>query len=355
MESTVRESEMRDCSVRSLLLSVVFATLACVPALGAAQSVADIVAIPGGSSAYFPIGPGQAGDFAFEIRDTTGLGLSGSMGGVLEVPQTVFGQYVFTPLDAGACAAPVVEPFLSSMVVRFAFAPIAPAGTRTCRYRVQRSTASTSDLGFNACLLPSPFTFPFCLNKARIGTLPDIELALDTLGAGGSAGTVVRLRVLNRSAVDVESRVASTACHEFGGGFFGPTSFDLDGDIPDGCARTTGTGCANFTGMNFDSRAFRLGPVPAGGSASCLVRVVPRGTAGLDRVPLFLFEDRVGLPAGEVGFDPVRERETAVIGLGLTGAVSVPVGLPALAWLALLVAVAGLFALGGRRAQLQSM
>jgi hypothetical protein len=302
------------------------AALLWLPGFATAQTAADIVSFPGPPSAYFPVAPGGSGEFAFEIRDVGGTGVTGSVGGTLEVPGPVFEQYRFTSLDAASCALPVVQPFLSAPVVRFAFAPVPPGGTRTCRYRVDRAAGGVGDLGFNTCLLRSEFTFPYCWRVARIGSLPDLELALDTIGAGNAAGTLVRLRLVNRSTMDVESRVASTGCHEFGFGSFGPTAFDIDSAFPGGCPRADGALCLNFTGQLFDSRAFRLGPVPAGGSASCLVRVVPWPGGGADRVPLALYTDRVQLPGGVLAFDPRRERESVEIGLGLAGALPVPVG-----------------------------
>jgi hypothetical protein len=310
-----------------------------------AQALDELVTIPGQSAAYFPIRPGATGQFTFEIRDTTGLGLSGALGGILEVPQAVFAQYTFTSLDPTTCSAPVLAQEYSATVVRFNFAAVDPMAVRRCRYRVDRAPNAISDLGFNACFLRSTFTFPFCINRARFGTLPNQDLVLETLGAGNPSATLLRLRLINRSSAPIESRVASTDCHEFGGGSFGPTAFDIDSNVAGGCPTAFGTACANFTAQLFDSRAYRIGPVAPGGTASCLLRVRSTGAVGAQQVPMFLFEDRVNLTEGALGFDPQRAGETVTIGLGLPGAVPVPVGPMAWAVLALFVLASAIAAM----------
>jgi hypothetical protein len=334
----------RPCAMAAL---AVLGSLAAPHRIAQAQALDELVTIPGQSTAYFPIRPGAAGQFTFEIRDTTGRGLSGALGGILEVPQAVFAQYTFTSLDPATCSAPVLAQESSATVVRFDFAAVDPLAVRRCRYRVDRAPEAISDLGFNACLLRSVFAFPFCINRARFGTLPDQDLVLETLGAGSSSGTLLRLRLVNRSSASIESRVASTGCHEFGGGAFGPTAFDIDSNVVGGCPTAFGTACANFTGQIFDSRAYRIGPVAPGGTASCLLRVRSFGAVGAQQVPLFLFEDRVDLTGGALGFDPQRAGETVSIGLGLPGAVPVPVGPMAWAVLALLVMMSAIAAMRG--------
>ncbi len=328
--------------------------LLALPGVAVAQPQSGVVTVPGTSTAYFTLPPAGVGEFTFEVRDLAANLQGGSVGGVLEVPVAAFDQYAFTSLDPAACSVPTVQPYFSSQVVRFAFAAAGSGGFRTCRYRVARAANAGSDLGFNACLLRSQDASPYCSQRVRIGSLPDLELALDTVGAGTEDGTLLRLRLVNRSSQEVASRVATTDCHEFGGGLFGPTAFELDGDFPGGCPTAFGTACASFTGQRFDSRAFQLGPAPPQGSSTCLVRVVPRGNTGLGQVPLFLYRDVVGLPGGAIGFDPLRERETVTVGFGLPGAVPVPVGPAALAAILLSMLLAGAVALHRPRRRAQS-
>jgi len=311
------------------------------------------VDIPTNAPRYVPLAPGGSARFAFTVTNRTLVAVDGAVGGELQVPSATFAEYAFAADEPSLCGPPVLVPRTSFTEIRFPIAALGPGGARTCAYTVQRAPGSAGDLGFRACWQADANSDPFCLARARLGTLPDLELALDTLGAGTGDTTVVRLRLYGRSPLAVGSRVASTGCHEFAGGFLQPTQFDVDGNLPGGCASAVGTFCIGGTGEAPLSRAFRIGPAPAGGSATCLLRIRRLRSEGVAQVPLFLSGDRVDLPGGAVAFDPVRERETVSVGLGLPGAVPVPLGPAAPVAIGLAILLAGLYA-QRRRGRAQS-
>lgn len=341
-------------SIACAALLGVLLTCAAAPAQAQAQFI-DVVPV-GGSPRYVPLPAGGSATFAFALSNPGTLVVEGDVGGELQVPPGAVGEYTFVAQQPSLCGTPVLEPRTGYAVLRFPLTALAPGETRTCAYTVQRAPGSTSDLGFRTCWLPlqgRPGT-PFCGRVARLGTLPDLELALDTLGPAGDGVTLLRLRLLNRAPVDVAGRVATTSCYEFEGGPAEPTRFDIDGNLPGGCPAATSSGCLGGTGTAYRERAFRLGPVAAGGGSSCLLRVRALRENGLPQVRLFLQGDTVTLPAGAVGFDPVREREAVWVGLGLPGAEPVPLGAAVPVALSLLLLAGGLRAVRARLRQAQS-
>lgn len=346
---------MRARPFASIACSVMLgALLACAAAPARAQFI-DVIP-DGGSPRYLPLPPGGSTTFSFALRNPGTLVVEGDVGGELQGPAAAFGDYTFVAQQPSLCGTPVLEPRTGYAVLRFPLTALAPGETRACAYTVQRAPGSTSDLGFRTCWLPlqgRPGT-PFCGRVARLGTLPDLELALDTLGPAGDGVTLLRLRLLNRAPVDVAGRVATTGCYEFDGGPAEPTRFDIDGNLPGGCPAATGFGCLGGTGTAYSERAFQLGPVAAGGSSACLLRVRTLRENGLPQVRLLLQGDAVTLPAGAVGFDPMRERETVWVGVGLPGAEPVPLGTAVPGAIALLLLAGGLGAVRARMRQAQS-
>jgi hypothetical protein len=123
---------------------------------------------------------------------------------------------------------------------------------------------------------------------------------------------------------------------------------DVDGNFPGGCPAAATSGCLGGTGTAYRQLAFRLGPVAAGSSTTCLLRVRALREDGSAQVPMFLRGDSVALLAGAIGFDPIRECETVAIGLGLPGAEPVPLGTAVPGVMMLLLLAAGLRAARAR-------
>lgn len=85
-----------------------------------------------------------------------------------------------------------------------------------------------------------------------------------------------------------------------------------------------GAACLNFTGQSFHSFAYDLGPAPAGGEASCLVRVVPTGGAGPRSAEMGFREDSALLANGAVVFDGNAGNDATGIGSGRVAPVTIP-------------------------------
>jgi hypothetical protein len=183
----------------------------------------------------------------------------------------------------------------------------------------------------------------------RRGSFSDQALQVRPAPQPGDGADRVTYRIWMRNLDHraVAARDVTTACAEFGGGFFGPTAFVIENDFPGACASSDNReACLNFTGQWFDSRGFRLGPAPAGGEASCLVRLrYPGGRVEPDHVALYFSDDRVALANGADAFDRGLANDAA--GLGQFPASArrlVPVA-PAVPWVlgVLFLVIAGIW------------
>ena len=291
------------------------------------------------------VAPGQSGEFAFSIVN------SGTMAGGVSVfarsdsPAETLAGYTFVALDPVRCQVPIVGVYVVGVeTLRFSVGPVEPAETLTCSYTVTRAPTAVNDLAVGMCpSLQFAGNFFGCNEMYLFGGLPDLALSVEQVApvAPGATEALVRLRLNNLSGHDVASRIASTDCREFHGGFFDDAPFDVETGFPGSCPLDTGEICLNFTGQNFDSYGFRLGPVPAGGSATCLVKLrLHEPASGPVSTSLYLLDDRVTLPNGGTAFDPNRSNELANLGI-LGVANQIPLSSSGLLLLALTLAVAG--------------
>jgi hypothetical protein len=266
---------------------------------------------------------GGTGSFEFTVTNKSGSEKTAIVRGQLmsysvfqdDVLARVFAEYTFVSDRPDVCLPPVSE--LREIIARISFrvSPVPVGGAVTCRYRIERSTSSQSDLAFDLCGAEQQGAYlsPICPhNRFLRGSLPDLKLLVERVGGGTD---VLRLTVRNHGERDVNNSSVTTDCHEFGGGFFGPTTIDIFNDVPGGCplGNSHAHTCLNFTGQNFENRAFELGPIPARGISSCLVRVVRTNRAGEDRIPLFLAEDVLPLAGGGLAYDPNPINDDAFI------------------------------------------
>jgi hypothetical protein len=305
---------------------------------GAAQTAVSTVTLDTAQS-QLAIEPGAEGRLVFDVRTFTAG--PATVSGFLSGERAWFDEYVFEPLPPSQCAAPVVTMPGVLERVEFDVGPLDAGATVRCAYRVVRRADSRHDTAFHLC---PPGQFPVCGLTVQVGTLPDLALA--AVPADGSG--LVRVSVTNHSARDVTDVTLETDCTEFDGGFFDPAPFDVVGDVPDGCPIAAAkSGCLNFTGQVFDTRAFAVGPVPAGGTRSCLLRLAPftdGRAAARTSLPIglrgawSLFGTLVPLDGDASGFDASAGNNRAV--LGVQGGNAIPIGAAAL----VLIAV-GVFAL----------
>jgi hypothetical protein len=315
--------------------------LAALPAL-AQDDVPYLLSFPSDSPTMQAIAPGGQGSFAFTLQaSASGMGV---LAGIHESPNGTLDGYTFESEQPARCALPLVEPYFGSQRLVFVAGPLVAGESLTCRYSIRRALGSIDDLAFHACGRRS--TFGYCAQRFRRGNLPDLALSVEPEGlvAANATEAIVRLRLDNPTPFAVASRIATTDCREFAGGFFDPAPFTVDTTLPDGCAAAQGMGCGNFTGQNFDSYGFRLGPVAAGGSVTCRVRLRLRAPAsGAVGTGLMFLDDRMALANGGLAFDPQPANDDATLGIiGVGTASAIPIGPAASMLLALCLVLLGL-------------
>jgi hypothetical protein len=313
------------------------------PLAAQARSIYFEVLSPDTAPRVLPLAPGGSFPFSFTLRSGFDTGLAIFQ---LYVDSRVeaLAQYSFVSSDPARCRVPEVEERQYWLRLSFGVGPLGREETIECNYTVTRSLDSVDDLGFDLC---NWYDGSGCRHASfRVGTLPRMDLrVVPATGALPDGTQLVRLEVSNHGQVAVASRIVSTSCSEFGGGWFGPIAFTLDTDFPGACRSTYGQGCVNFGGQSASSYGFDMGPVAPGGTASCLVRVTGSNRyAGSTSVGVGFLDDRVTLVGGALAFDPgftfnpSTTNGGGVISLGaLPPVAAVPV--PAGSWVAGLLAL----------------
>lgn len=285
--------------------------------------------------------PGGEGALGITVHNPGTEAGFAAIHGRLNPGPAALAEYVFESDAPDRCLPPDVVTQLGAPSIRLRMGPLAAASSQSCSYRVRRIASSHNDLRFDLC--GSIFSFPYCYNTFHFGTLPRLQfqVALAAPVEPGAATATVRLTIHNPGPRAVLRRVLTTECSEFGGGFFAPAPYEVETDFAGGCPRGDfGEICVNLTAQNFSSRHFAPGPIPAGGSASCLVRL--RFTAPLSRpvsLQMHFRDEEVPFVDGGVGYDPGSNLATAPFGAAPTSAV--PLGRNGLALMALLLALAG--------------
>lgn len=184
---------------------------------------------------------------------------------------TALSEYVFTPDQSAACPPPKLTQF------GIAFEGPGGPGSKTCRYWIHRVASSIHDLSFSLSGLgqgleaAQPFHF---------GTLPDQSLSIEPAAPANATEALMRLTLHNHSDVEGITRVANTGCLRVIGGdapAFQTTPFTVETNFPGACPLASEAGARNWICLSklesYQNHLLSLGPAPAHGSASCLVRL----------------------------------------------------------------------------------
>lgn len=321
------------CSMFCVLIVVSCAPIAAVRlSLESPTGISNLVVPPGGN-----------GVWTFRVRNV------GDSAGAVDFTlqerrynESSFDQYVWTSLSSG-CGAASSQLVYSQMLLKLPISSLNVGEARTCSYRIDRTASSRDDLGFRLCSFEVDWVNCY-RHQLNIGNLPDTALRVERVGpaAPGSSATLFRLRATNPSAHAISSRIATTACREFSGGIFDTTPYLIDTDFPGSCPTALGEICLNFTGQNFDAVGFELGPIPAQGTNSCLIKLVPRPdpppswfNLGPYVTPMYFRDDQVSLADGGLAFDPdIASDQTT---MGAPESHSVPISAGAMGLLAILM------------------
>jgi hypothetical protein len=266
----------------------------------------------GGRPDVQAIAPGQAGSYAFRVTNPQASGGVAYVHAYLESRIEAVAQYTFVSPNP-ACGAPDVEMDAPGSFKLFFPVTLPAGGAVDCQYTVQRAAASSDDLGF---LFYEPCGLDECV--VRRGSFTDQSLSVVPAPQPGDGGDrlTYRLVLRNHATQAGVTRDVSTECAEFGGGIFDPKPFVVENDFPGACPDGESfEGWLNFTGQIFSSYGLRLGPAPAGGESSCLVRLrYPGGRIEPGSVALFFSSDRAALAGGAVAFDRESGNDATALG-----------------------------------------
>jgi hypothetical protein len=338
---------MPTMTLRALLLAVAFVAL---PAQ--AQDAGYIITAPAYRFHDLSVLPGQSTTLNFSVTQSGTVVASALVAGYLYSREAAVPGYVFTSSDPVRCAVPTLQPTAYGPAFAFPIGPLAAGESLNCSYQVTRSASSVDDLSFGLCGTLTGFNLS-CERVVRLGTLPDLALAVERAGVFGDGRQRVRVRVSNPGPVDVASRIVTTDCREYEGGIIASAAFSVASDFPGACAPASQTeACLNFTGVNAFAYGFDLGPIPAGGSATCLLELRPRAAAEV-AIPgpaeLYFLGDHMTRGDGGDAFDTNAANDLTLLGLQATTAAVVPIPPAAGIAIALALGVSGLFAVRRRR------
>lgn len=316
------------CRAITAFRSAGIALLLVVALPGRAQDLAAFsIEFPAAQSQQRPVAPGATTTLAFTVRSasaTSGIAVvRGSMG----YNVTALDGYTFVASAPAHCPPPVVV-YYYGHYVQFRVGPLAPGESLGCSYQVARAADSRSDLAFNLCsrgTADQP-----CSARHWFGTVPALALQVDPAEAVtyGASSLLMRITARNPTGRAIAQRVVGTECSEFGGGLFAPAPFEVETDLPGAClVRSDLDQCANFTGQNFSSTELQLGPIPANGSASCLVRLrFPRPLTGPAFLDLNFYGEALTFADGGIGLSPTTTDGSPAARLGASPPIEVPVG-----------------------------
>ena len=269
------------------------------------------ILLPEGTSGFVRLQPGESGVLTYAVKNmrTTALG-------TLTIPVQLTGiggnyDYLFEAEPGSRCNL-TVNPLALTV------SGLALGETLICRTGVTRAPTSLSDLKIGFCTFGNcntPFLFSDLLFA---GTLPDMALA-STFAATpiGASTALVRLTASNAGSRAIPTQLVETQCLTIGG--VGPvplSPFVIENNFASACPTVAiPQRCINVYGQDVIIHGYSIGPIPAGGSASCELRLRFRQplTAPVS-IAMSLPSRTFTNPDGTVEFDPDVTNNTTRIG-----------------------------------------
>lgn len=238
--------------------------LACVWSLVPSLVLAVEVTVLDNPQMRLRLAPGATSEVRLQIRNTRSEPIAAFEIGSTEARSEP--QYSFSSRSP-ACQNGVWQntPGAFDRVV-FAMDALAVGATRECSFRIGRRSSSNSDLElFFRDLVRDPF---------YVGNLPDLALGQESLPVQADGSRLVRLTVENSSDSAVLSAPITTTCESYQGGPLRPTNHIITRDFPGACDAGLGRVCIVFN-QQVSSYGFATGAIPARGSASCWIKMLP--------------------------------------------------------------------------------
>ena len=238
---------------------------ACMAAFALGAAVSAVAGDPPGVALTAPDGalrlaPGETGMFRLRAEGDSAFGANVSF---------YYGDGEYVPAGTAPAAGCPALP-LTGSYLPVSFDPTQAGGVLDCVYGVTRNADSINDLyiGFSP-----PNYAPGEINPVSliVGAIARLQLAVQTessrLRDDGHAEAIVRLTVHSSTPVSLNGLTAGEC-------YYGMSPFGIDGNIPDGCGDNNhfGGGCFAVD----VPYGFRLAPVPAFGTRSCLVKLTSR-------------------------------------------------------------------------------
>jgi hypothetical protein len=259
-------------------IRIAVALVAWLSAVAAAEAADEfVITVPTGQAAVQRLAPGQSAALVLNARVRSNNGSGMAM--LYDPTGNRAAGYEITGSPSANCgpAQAVVQggrPMIGLPLT-------APAGsnTFTCTYQVRRLPGSR-----DARILVCEREFDIlCLafgwEGLTVGDVPDFAIRVEPVAPAphGATSALVRVVASNPTPWPVAARQVGTDCEEFGGGIQTPgPPFEIENAFPGGCPAETVfpvTGCVNLGGQNYSARNYRIENIPAGGEASCLLRL----------------------------------------------------------------------------------
>jgi len=248
---------------------VQFLCLACLPVLLPSLALGVEITVLENPQMQLKLAPGMTSELRLQIRNLDSELIFAFAIGSTE--SRADPQYSFSSLTP-ACQSGIWQSAPGSFDrLIFAMDALAPGQVRECNFQVGRSASSSSDLEL--------FLREMVFNPFYVGDLPNLALRQESLPVQTDGSRLVRLSVENNSDLAILSAPITTTCEGYQGGLFRPTNHIITRDFPGACDSGSSRTCIVLN-QQFSSYGFATGSIPARGTVSCLIKMLPVRASG---------------------------------------------------------------------------
>lgn len=305
------ESIKRSAVLPVLMAACLLLNASAVSAQGPPSPPIAVVLIPPGFSGALRLQPGESATLTYAVENKRPYAL-----GNVSIRTRYFGgpaalsEFTFVTEPGSRCGAIVPG---ANLTINY----LDLGETVICRTEVTRSLSSLNDIRVSFCAALCEFPSGAFEELVYLGALPDLELTGTIVDAlAGAATAIVQVTATNRSNRPMAQQVVESQCLEFNGGFFAPAPFRIENDFPGACPTTQPSQfCGNFTGQAFSNVGFSIGPISAGGRASCNLRLrFLQPLTRLVSITMKVTNTTHNYVDGTIGYDPNLANNSTAIG-----------------------------------------